>query len=339
MTKCNAFSKKSLSIGLVLVIILSSWAAAQDASLEERNKATVRLLKESQITPETDEVNARLLAPNYDRQRGGFGNLAANANGQDFPSNGKNLRGSFPDRTDTILEMIAEGDRVGMLFKVEGTHKSDFFGIPATGRVMDVFELGTYKLANGQIIEARFMADEEATLKQLRVKFPIRKDGDLILPKIRDDGEAPDALLNRLLAMPQKTQADRNKIAVVRSMISPASADVYAVDYRLERAPFQHLVEYGRAHSAEDKTLDLALSDRHDKIDFLIAEDNIVWVQYTISGINTNSIYGLSVSNNRVGVTVVGILRLDDGKLKEGWFLGDGLGLLQQLGVPSALVE
>ena len=49
--------------------------------------------------------------------------------------------------------------------------------------------------------------------------------------------------------------------------------------------------------------------------------------------------YGLPVTNKRVGVTIIGKLRLDNGKLKEGWFLGDGLGLLQQLGMPSVLVE
>jgi len=93
------------------------------------------------------------------------------------------------------------------------------------------------------------------------------------------------------------------------------------------------------SNNAEDKTLDLALSDRRDKIDFLIAEDDRVWVQYIISGTNTDSIYGLPVTNKRVGVTIIGKLRLDNGKLKEGWFLGDGLGLLQQLGMPSVLVE
>ncbi len=337
MMRSDTFLKKSVS--LILVIGLSSWATAQAASLEERNKSVVRQIKESQILPNEAEIQAKLLSPNYDRQRGGFANLGGNARGQGFPSPGKHLRGAIPDRTDTILELVAEGDRVGMLFKVKGTHRANFFGIPKTGRSLDVYELGMYKLKDGQITEGRFMADETAVLVQLRAKFPSRTDGSLLIPKIRDDGVDADVVLKQLLAKPQKTQADRNKIAVIRSMILRPSADFYAADYRLERAPFQHLLDYGRAHNAEGKTLDLALSDRRDKIDFLIAEGDRVWVQYTISGTNTNSLYGLPVSNKRVGVMVVGMFSLDNGKLKEGWFFGDGLGLLRQMGVPSALTE
>ena len=338
--RCNILTVKFLNAGLYLLVCLILANCASQFSLEDRNKDTVRLLKESQGTPEADKVSARVLSPDYDRMRGGMANLAENSRDQDFPSPGRFLRGSFPDRTDTILEVIAEGDRVGMLFKVKGTQRGNFFGIPVTDRSIDIYEIGMYKLADDQIIEARFMADEAAILKQLRAKFPSRsKYESLIVPEIREDGEDPDALLNRLLAKSQKTQADHNKIAVVRSMVPSASADIYTTDYRLERAPFQHLVDYGRAHNTEDKSVDLGLSDRRDKIDFLIAEDDRVWVQYTISGTNTDSIYGLPATNKRVGVTVVGKLRLENGKIKEGWFIGDELGLLQQLGVPNALVE
>src|SRR5256885_1295697 len=78
-----------------------------------------------------DEADAmrEVLSPSYKRWRGGIEHLAANARDQGFPGPRSYLRGAFPDRTDTIEEIIAEGDRVGMLFRVRGTHEGNFFGI------------------------------------------------------------------------------------------------------------------------------------------------------------------------------------------------------------------
>lgn len=43
---------------------------------------------------------------------------------------------------DVIEDIIADGDQVGLLFRVTGTHRANFFGIPATGKKIDVYELG-----------------------------------------------------------------------------------------------------------------------------------------------------------------------------------------------------
>src|SRR5207237_4499701 len=136
------------------------------------------------------------------RWRGGFAHLAANAQGQGFPSTGSYLRGSFPDRHDEVVNICAEGDMVGMLFRITGTHKGDFFGIPATGKTIDAHELGVFRLKDGKVTEAWFMADEVALLHQLGAKLPARKDGKLIVPPITGEGEDPDAVLKRLEAGP-----------------------------------------------------------------------------------------------------------------------------------------
>jgi hypothetical protein len=79
------------------------------------------------------QVEKEILAPGYNRARGGSFHLAANARDQDFSHPGMYLRAAIPDRVDIIEEVIAEGERVGLLFRVTGTHTGSFFGVPRPG--------------------------------------------------------------------------------------------------------------------------------------------------------------------------------------------------------------
>lgn len=168
MTTRRRFIATTVGAGLALGLGgMRSVRAQTDPEVREKNKEVVLRLKRSQGTAEADSVRAALQAPNYNRLRGGFNNLAANARGQGFPGNGTNLRAAIPDRVDVIEEVIADGDRVGLLFRVTGTHEGTLFGIPPTGRPIDVYEVGLYRLVDGQVVEGWFMADEAALLKQV----------------------------------------------------------------------------------------------------------------------------------------------------------------------------
>src|SRR5262245_59803995 len=103
--------------------------AAAQASLGERNKAAVLGYKEAMKTKPQKEVEAAFMGRRYRRLRAGMHNIAANAQDQGFPSPGDYLRNAFPDRTDTVEAIIADGDMVGLLFKLTGTHQGNFFGI------------------------------------------------------------------------------------------------------------------------------------------------------------------------------------------------------------------
>src|SRR4030095_11501440 len=136
------------------------------ATLLERNKAVALRFKKAQGTPEEEAAMKEVLAPGYKRLRGGLHHLAANAQGQGFPGTGSFLRGAFPDRVDVIEEVIAEGDQVGMLFRFTGTHRGNLFGIPPTGKKVDVHEIAILRIADGKMVEGWFMADEAGLLSQ-----------------------------------------------------------------------------------------------------------------------------------------------------------------------------
>jgi predicted ester cyclase len=326
----------SLATGAGLALPPIDRAAAQAPALE-RNKAVVRRFKEAQGTKEEADAMREVLSPGYKRWRGGIEHLAANARDQGFPGPGSYLRGAFPDRTDTIEDIVADGDRVGMLFRVRGTHKGNFFGIAPTDKPFDIHELGIFRLADGKSTEAWFMADELGLLQQLGAKMPARKDGKRIVPPVTGGGEDPDQVLAQLEAK-SSTAQDRNRIVVVRSKGAAPAASERAADFRQTRVGFQHLRDYGNAKGVGKETITAALPGRRDRIDDVLAEGETVWMRFRVAGTHGGKLYGLAPTGKPVEVPEVGIMRFADGKWKEAWYFADELGLLLQLDAVDAVL-
>ena len=158
----------------------------------ENNKRIVRSFKTCQGTKDQDATMREILAPDYKRLRGGLVNLATNAEGQGFPEPGLFLRKAFPDRVDVIEDIIAEDDRVGMLWRLQATHTGNLFGIPPTGKKIDVYEIGFFRVADNKITEGWFMCDEFGLLIQLGAQMPRRKDGRFKPPPVTDAGDNAD---------------------------------------------------------------------------------------------------------------------------------------------------
>ena len=310
----------------------------------QRNAAVVRRFKEAQGTKDEAETMREVLSPGYKRWRGGIEHLAANARDQGFPGPGSYLRGAFPDRTDTIEDIVADGDHVGMLFRVRGTHRGSFFGIAPTNKPFDIHELGIFRLADGKITEAWFMADELGLLQQLGAKIPARKDGKRIVPPVTGGGEDADALVAYWSAQsylppgPDSMTLRQNRIAVVRSKGGAPSAADRTPDFRITRVGFQHLRDYGNAKGVGNETITSALPGRHDRIDEVLAQGESVWMRFRVAGTHGGKLYGITPTQKSVEVPEVGIMRFVNGKWKEAWYFADELGLLLQLDAVDAVL-
>lgn len=303
-----------------------------------RNVEVALRFKKSQGTQEMPQVEREVLAPNYDRVRGGNFHLASNARDQGFPAPGMYLRAAFPDRVDIIEEVIAEDDRVGLLFRVTGTHTGNFFGIPPTGKKVDVYEIAMLRIVDGQMVDGWFMMDETALLQQLGVKMPPRKDGQVIAPPLPSTGEDADAFVQQLLSQASASQQDRNKLVAASSRLSKDSKVDRATNHLQRRFGFHHLREYGKARGLGSLALDSAFPDRCDRIEALIAEGDQVWMRFNTNGTHQANLYGVPATGRRVGVPVVAIMRFTGGKWKESWTFADELGMLSQLGAPNLLL-
>jgi len=76
---------------------------------------------------------------------------------------------AFPDSRISIDSFIAEGDSVAAHWSLTGTHRGEFQGIPATGRVVSFSGIEINRVVEGQVVEHRAMFDNVALLRQLGV--------------------------------------------------------------------------------------------------------------------------------------------------------------------------
>jgi predicted ester cyclase len=300
-----------------------------------RNVAVVLRFKQTQGKPEMPQVEKEVLAPFYDRVRGGNLHLANNARDQGWPHPALYLRAAFPDRVDVIEQVIADGDRVGLLFRVTGTHTGNFFGIPPTGKRVDVYEVALLRIVNGQMVEGWFMMDEAELLRQLGARLPPRSDGRIITPSLPD---TPDAatFIRQLETQPAISDQDRNRLAAAHTRLSPRSR---AGAGRQLRQGFEHLRGYSRARGHGELDLDAAFPDRRYGMDVLLAEGDQVWMRFNVGGTHQGSLCGIAPTGKRVGVNGVSIMNFKGGQWTDSWTFADELGLLLQLGRPNLLLE
>jgi predicted ester cyclase len=76
---------------------------------------------------------------------------------------------AFPDQCWTITDMIAEGDKVAIQVRFEGTHLGDFFGMPPTHRHVSCTGIHIVRIADGKIIEHQGVNDDLGLMRQLGV--------------------------------------------------------------------------------------------------------------------------------------------------------------------------
>lgn len=83
------------------------------------------------------------------------------------------FRTAFPDVHLAIEDMIAEGDRVVARYTARATQIGEFFGIPATGKQVNVTGISISRIAGGKIVEQWGNQDDLGMMQQLGVVPPM----------------------------------------------------------------------------------------------------------------------------------------------------------------------
>jgi steroid delta-isomerase-like uncharacterized protein len=118
----------------------------------EANKAVVRRYIEEVINQNKLELIDTLFAPQMrDQVR------AHLTSGDD----------AFPDGVEEIRDMVAEGNLVMVWWNFRGTQRGPFFGVPATGKPVDIVGFAVYEFENGQIVDDLMTMDFLGALRQL----------------------------------------------------------------------------------------------------------------------------------------------------------------------------
>jgi C-1 hydroxylase len=152
-------------------------------SLEE-NKAIIRRLFEAE-----NERNLALLdeliAPDFVDERNTPYELRGLEGYKQFVTV---LFNGFPDWHETIEDIMAEGDKVCVLFNATATHTGEwnFFGVPlaSTGKKITYTAVNIWRVVDGKIVERKSVRDLLVLLTQLGLIEPTEK-GKKLFPDIK----------------------------------------------------------------------------------------------------------------------------------------------------------
>jgi steroid delta-isomerase-like uncharacterized protein len=79
------------------------------------------------------------------------------------------FRTAFPDIQWVIEEMVAEGEKAFSRFTWHGTHRGEFFGVPATSKQLTVKGMVVDRVVAGKMAESRILMDGLSMMRQLGV--------------------------------------------------------------------------------------------------------------------------------------------------------------------------
>jgi predicted ester cyclase len=129
-----------------------------------QEQANIEIVLKLRSAPFSERKN--YMHPAMVRHRWGFASLADVTGMKDGVGYDAS---TCSDRVDTIEDLIAKDDRVWAVWTMRGTHTGQLFGIPPTGKPIEILEAGIWRLADGLVIEAWFFGDELRLLRQLGV--------------------------------------------------------------------------------------------------------------------------------------------------------------------------
>lgn len=79
----------------------------------------------------------------------------------------QNYLTGFSDVTFTILDVFGQNDKILKHWNFKGKHTGDFFGIPATGKMVDIDGVTLVKMKNGKIAQEQDFMDNMLFMTQL----------------------------------------------------------------------------------------------------------------------------------------------------------------------------
>ena len=88
---------------------------------------------------------------------------------QSFKDYYQNYLTGFSDITFTIVDAFGQGDKIVKYWNFKGKHTGDFFGIPATGKEVNIDGVTLVKMKNGKIAEEQDFLDNLEFMQQLGI--------------------------------------------------------------------------------------------------------------------------------------------------------------------------
>src|ERR1044072_1204550 len=82
------------------------------------------------------------------------------------------IRQALPDARYEVDDLIAEGDKVVVRWRLLGTHQGDFRGIAPSGRSIALKGIAIYRVEGGKLMERWVVSDLYGVLEEIRGSSP-----------------------------------------------------------------------------------------------------------------------------------------------------------------------
>jgi len=79
----------------------------------------------------------------------------------------RHVQSAFPDFTNSIEEIVSQGNRIVARLAYRGTHRGELFGIPPTGNRIEYAGTSFFQIARGKITRGWVLGDTAALIRQL----------------------------------------------------------------------------------------------------------------------------------------------------------------------------
>jgi steroid delta-isomerase-like uncharacterized protein len=79
------------------------------------------------------------------------------------------FRAGLPDMTMTVEDAIGEDDRAVVLWRLRATHTADLFGLPPTGKSVEMPGMSVFRVSDGKIVHDIVSEDTMGLMRQLGV--------------------------------------------------------------------------------------------------------------------------------------------------------------------------
>jgi len=167
---------KSMTVGLVLAAFLCCGAGCRDRQCQdelaelkaeqgllEANKALVLRTHEEVWSAGNIDVVDELYSADYighwvsgeDTDREGLKQIVAES------------KAAFPDKTEEVVHVVAEGDLVVSHFIASGTFAGEIDGVQSESKQISRPEMAIHRIADGKIVEQWTVADQLTLMQQL----------------------------------------------------------------------------------------------------------------------------------------------------------------------------
>lgn len=136
------------------------------------------------------------------------------------------------------------------------------------------------------------------------------------------------------------SEQDYNKLIVMKYMEFYSTGERQAIEAELLssnheriRSEFHnmrhHTLDSELMESAEP--LQVAIQNRRDVVDVVMAEGDMVAVRYRIHGEHAGNLYGIPATGESIDIQSAALFWLEDGQITKSWFMADEAGLLVQI--------